>query len=327
LVLHYLWVLSADATFEAAAVEASARRAARLATVRATSGGGIARAALTAPKSASRPWFPLRATGPAWTAILWKNTVNLTRSLAIGLVIRMVAAITILIVAFRSAGVFGSLAPNAAATPSTIIAAIALLGAVYLAFLGPLAIRNDFRQDLPYLPVLRTFPLRGRTVVLAEILSPTLALSAVQVALLFLAYVLTLHTVEVYVGLSTRTLALAGATLVLPLLNAVSFTIQNALALLFPAWVRPNNPTAPGGFELMGQRLLAAFASLVALLIALCPPALVATIVAWMIGAPLVPTIAICTIAAATTAILELALFWSWLGRVYDRTDATVLVA
>jgi ABC-2 type transport system permease protein len=327
LALHYLWVLSADATFESAAVEASARRAARMAALRsAGSVGGLARATMRAPRTASRPWFPLRATGPAWTAILWKNTVNLTRSLALGLVLRVVAAITVLIIAFRSAGVFGTLGPSATATPSTITAAIALLGALYLAFLGPLAIRNDFRQDLPYLPVLRTFPLRGRTVVLAEILSPTVALSAIQIALLLLAYGLTLQTVTVWVPLVTRTLALAGAAVVLPLLNAVSFTIQNTLTLLFPAWSRPN-PTAPSGFELMGQRLLAAFAALFALLIALVPPALVATVVAWLIGGSLLTTIAVCTVAAAATAVLELALAWSWLGRVYDRTDATVLVA
>jgi ABC-2 type transport system permease protein len=325
LVLHYLWVLRADATFETAAVEASARRAARLAARAAgASAMGAARAARTVPRTASRPWFPLAETGPAWMAIVWKNTVNLTRGLALSLVLRMVVAITILVFSFRAAGLFGSLSRQSAATPATITAAIALIGAAYLAFLGPLAIRNDLRQDLPYLPVLRTFPLRGRTVVLAEILAPTLALSAVQLVLLVLAYVLTLDTITVDIPLATRTVALAGAALAVPVLNAVSFTIQNALTLLFPAWSRLG-ATTPTGFEMMGQRLLAAFAAMVALLLSLLPPTLAALIVAWLIHGPLVPTVAVSVLAGTLTALGELTLACRWLGRVYDRTDATVL--
>jgi len=96
------------------------------------------------------------------------------------------------------------------ATPATIAAAIALIGAGYLALLGPLAVRNDLRQDLAYLPVLRTFPLPGHRVVLAEVLSPTLALSAVQLALILTAYLLTLgRVIAIDIPLATRTLALA----------------------------------------------------------------------------------------------------------------------
>jgi ABC-2 type transport system permease protein len=326
LVLHYLWVLRADATFETAAVEASARRAARLA-ARATGTGALGTASGTTgavPRTAPRPWFPLAPSGPAWMAIVWKNTVNLTRGLALGLVVRMVLAITILMVTFRAAGVFGSLSGHSAATPATITAAIALIGAGYLALLGPLAIRNDFRQDLPYLPVLRTFPIRGRTVVLAEILAPTLALSAVQLALLALSYALTLDAVTVDIPLATRTLALAGAVVAVPVLNAVSFTIQNTLTLLFPAWSRLGT-TTPTGFEMMGQRLLAAFAAMAALLLALVPPTLAALAIAWLVHGPLVPTVTVAVFTGAVTAVGELSLACRWLGRVYDRTDVTAL--
>jgi hypothetical protein len=210
------------------------------------------------------------------------------------------------------------------ATPATITAGIALVGAAYLALLGPLAVRNDLRQDLAYLPVLKTFPLPGHAVLLAEILSPTLALSAVQLALLALSYVLTLHTVVVDIPLGVRTLALVGAGVAVPLLNATSFTIQNALALFFPAWSRLG-ATVPTGFEMMGQRLLAALAAMVALLFSLGPPALVALGVATLLAAPPVATGIVAVIAAAATSAGELALACRWLGRVYDRTDVTVL--
>jgi hypothetical protein len=320
LVLHYLWVLRADATFETAAVEASARRAARLAARPAGNTGAMR----TAPITASRPWFALAPSGPAWMAIVWKNTVALTRGFAIGLVVRMVLALAILVFSLRAAGVFGSLSDHSVATPATIAAAIALVAAAYLSLLGPLAVRNDLRQDLAYLPVLRTFPLSGRTVLLAEIASPTLALSAVQIALCLGSYLLTLDAVVVDISLSTRTLALAGVCLAVPLLNATSFAIQNALALFFPGWSRLG-ATTPTGFELMGQRLLAAFAAMVTLLLALLPPVLVAVGVSWLIAAPPVATAIVAVITASVTSVAELALVCRWLGRVYDRTDVTAL--
>jgi hypothetical protein len=321
LVLHYVWVLRADATFETAAVDASARRAARLA-ARAADGhtGGVR----LAPLTASRPWFALGASGPAWMAIVWKNTVALTRGLAIGLVVRMALAIGILAFTFRAAGVFGSLSAQSVATPATITAAIALVAAGYLALLGPLAVRNDLRQDLAYLPVLRTFPIAGHAVLLAEIVSPTLALSVVQLALLLVAYLLTLNAVVIDIPLGVRTLALAGACIAVPLLNATSFTIQNALALFFPAWSRLGT-VVPTGFEMMGQRLLAAFAAMAALLVGLAPPTVVALGVAWLVSAPPVATAVVAVIAAAVTSIAELAVGCRWLGRVYDRTDVTAL--
>jgi hypothetical protein len=322
LVLHYLWVLRADATFETAAVAASARRAARLA-------ARTSNAARIGPRTASRPWFPLGASGPAWMAIVWKNTLNLTRGVGLSITVRVGLAIAILVITFRAAGLFGSLSPHSVTTPATITAAIALIGAGYLAFLGPLAIRNDFRQDLPYLGVLRTFPLRGRTIVLAEVMAPTLALTAVQLALLVLAYLLTLDTVAVDIPLTTRTMALAGAVIAVPLLNAVSFTIQNALTLLFPAWSRLGT-TTPTGFEMMGQRLLAAFAAMVALLVALVPPTAAALFAGWVLHlawrtSGLVPVIGVAVLAGAATAVVELTLACGWLGHMYDHTDVTAL--
>jgi len=222
--------------------------------------------------------------------------------------------------------VFGSMSPYSLATPATIAAAIALIGAGYLALLGPLAVRNDLRQDLAYLPVLRTFPLPGHRVVLAEVLSPTLALSAVQLALILAAYLLTLgRVIAIDIPLATRTLALAGAAIAIPLLNATSFTIQNALALLFPGWSRLGATTTPTGFEMMGQRLLAAFAAMVALLLALVLPTLAGLAVAWLVSASLVPTVIVATIAGCLTSVAELAVACRWLGRVYDRTDVTAL--
>jgi hypothetical protein len=150
----------------------------------------------------------------------------------------------------------------------------------------------------------------------------------VQFALLLGSYLLTLRTVAVDLSLTTRTLALAAACLVVPLLNATSFTIQNALALFFPAWSRLG-VSIPTGFEMMGQRLLAAFAAMLALLLALVPPIAAGFTAAWLV-APSSPTLpplgwAAALLAAVLTSAAELALACRWLGRVYDRTDVTVL--
>jgi len=313
LAVHYLWVLRADATFEEAAVEASARRAARIA-ARGTS------AARVVPITARRPWAPLADAGQPWMAIVWKNTVALTRGFPMRLVVRTLLGIGIIIVVLRASGVFGSGGPQSAVTPATLAAVIALVVVAYLAILGPLVIRNDLRQDLPYLPILRTFPVSGVTIVFAEVIGPAAAVSAAQIALLVLAYGLTLHAVGIDLPLATRSAALAAGCVACPVLNLAGFTIQNGLALLFPAWSRLG--ATPGArFELIGQQLLATGAALIALLLVLTPPVAAAAAAGWLLPTPPQVTVAIAALLFGAVASTELWLLFQWLGRVYDRLD------
>jgi hypothetical protein len=104
-------------------------------------------------------------------------------------------------------------------------------------------------------------------------------------------------------------------------MNLLGMLIQNAAALLFPAWI-PLGSGRPGGVEALGQNLLmmVVFAALLSVLL-LLPLAIGG-------GAFLLLRGAIDEWAAlpATVLILgiiafEAALLVEWLGRIFERTD------
>lgn len=321
LALHYVWVLRADATFEEAAVDASARRAARIAARSATSS-----ALAPVPSSASRPLVRLAPTGQPWTAIVWKNTVALTRGLRLTVAARVAVVLVVIVSVLRSTGAFGSDGVPSTANGLVVLGgALSLVAAVYLTLLGPLVVRNDLRQDLAHLSVLRTYPLRGRTVVFAEVVSSATAVTVLQLGLLIVGYLLTVRYQSAEWPVRTRTLELLASFLVLPTINGASFLIQNAMALLLPGWVRLGAVTASAGIELIGQRALAAIASFLALAVVLALPAGAAALVAWLVGVTTV-TGAAATLAAGFAVIaVELWLAVEWLGGVYERVDPTAI--
>jgi ABC-2 type transport system permease protein len=310
LVFHYLWVLRADAVFEDAAVDASARRAARIAARTAAAQSGVA------PRSpnSTRTLVRLSSDGPAWLAIIWKNATAAARGLKLTAGIRFAF---VLIVTFSIARAVG-FTPSNGTSPMFLLGIAAAFAVAYLTLAGPLTIRNDLRADLAHLPMLRTYPLSGRTVVLAEILSSTLTLTAMQVVLLIVAFGL-LDDIPI----RQRGAILAGALVVLPTINLVSLTIQNAIALLVPAWVRLGRPMDSGqiAFEALGQQALGVIASLIALTLTLAPAVGAGVGVAIAAGGS---TLAVTggVIVGLVIAAAELWFAVQWLGSVFDRTDA-----
>src|SRR5439155_1724547 len=71
--------------------------------------------------------------------------------------------------------------------------------------LGPQWVRNDLRNDLLKLDLLRSYPLPGRAVVAAETAASTLVLTALQLALLVIAYLAFLGNATMEPDLRTRT--------------------------------------------------------------------------------------------------------------------------
>jgi ABC-2 type transport system permease protein len=322
LILHYVWVLRADATFEEAAVDASARRAARLA-------ARSARLTTTAPTTATRPWVRLAPTGHPAAAIIWKNFVSLTRGFRPTLAARIAVILIVIVIVMRSTGGFtGDSGLSRASGPAVLGAVFAIIAAFYLTFFGPLLVRNDLRQDLTQLAILRTYPLRGRTVVTAEIASSAGVVTVIQIGLLVVAFLLTVRTPSDMVDLTVRTriLALVASCLAIPAVNATSFLIQNGIALLFPGWVRLGAPIAAaggggGGIELMGQRLLAAAASFLALVAALVIPVGAGLAVGWLVGVATITRAAAALGVGFALLAAELWLGVEWLGHVYDRVE------
>ncbi|HSY80663.1 MAG TPA: putative ABC exporter domain-containing protein [Gemmatimonadaceae bacterium] len=308
LVFHYVWVLRADAVFEDAAVDASARRAARL----------RARAATTRPATTNtRTLVRLSPYGPAWSAIVWKNVTAAARGLKLTATIRFTFVLVITFSVWRAVGFQAA----KESSPVVLVGLAALVAVAYLALAGPLTIRNDLRADLAHLPMLRTYPLHGRTVVFAEVLSSTLTLTAMQVALLAIAF----GTLTEW-PIAERFGVLLAAIVILPVVNLMSLTIQNAIALLVPAWVRIGGPLDSGqiAFEALGQRALGAIAALIALAIALAPATVAGVAVTAVVGmSPLAVTLGLAVGLAVAGA--ELALAMRWLGGLFDRTDPVAL--
>ena len=309
LVLNYAWVLRSDAAFE----EASAEHAERQAATRPASRAVVKGAAATP--------FTLAPDGPPETAILWKNLILVGRYVSLRTLLRLLPLIVVFGVVARGQGGGGAAAfAGAMALP---LAAIAVL-------LGPQMMRNDLRQDLARLPLLKTWPVRGAALIRGEVLAPAVVVTAAAWLLLLAAAMLGAgprpDSREGVVWASRASL-LAAACLLAPALVASQLVVQNGLAVLFPAWSAIGE-TRARGIDAMGQRMLLLGGMLLALVVSLVPGIVVAGAFAFaayrLTGAILVVAPAL-IVSAVVLAECWLAI--EGLGRVLDRTDPSAVEA
>jgi hypothetical protein len=311
--LNFGWVLRSDTAFE----EASAASAEKIA-ARRVRGAVIATPRVrrtTAP-------FTLGVEGRPEIALLWKNLILIGRYASLRTLLRVLPAIAVMgmMVSFmgRDAG---------KAWP-TIAAMMALMFAFVATLFGPQIARNDLRQDLSHLAILRTWPVRGSAIVRGEILAPTVVLSAVVLVCLACAAALSGH-VPFLTGVSLADrMAFAAAALALsPGIIVTQITLQNGLAVMFPAWVGPTN-RGRQGFDVMGQRILLVYGMLLGLAIALVPAAAAAALIAYPVSIVtgrfpvLLPALV-----ASVVLFVQAGLVATLLGRMFDRTDVGALDA
>lgn len=307
MVLHYVWVVRSDTAFEEAAAEVSLQRARRLSERRA------GRAPSLRPLTrATPPLFRLAPAGWPAGAILWKNLVAVTRTrrirsaaVALGL-----AALVVTALSFNPEGTLAEIAGWLMASWAGITIVV-----------GPQWVRNDLRGDLLKLDLLRSYPLRGWSVVLAEAGASTLVLTTVQWSLLGIAYLAFLGNQSMVPTLEERSLLLLAGVIYLPSINLLGMLIQNGAALLYPAWVHLGSGR-PGGVETLGQNLLMMIAFLALLGVTLALPAAIGgggfLLLRSQLGAwAAVPATAL----ALAIMAFEAALMVEWLGRVFERTD------
>jgi len=309
--LHYPWVTHTDAAFEEAVADAAAKRARAMAATRNPRRRSVAIAEGTVPK----PWFVLAPTGHPAIAIIWKNVLAYTRALRLTTLALLVCGVLLIGTAvYSEVGDWSELA-----SIGEMLCAIPL---IMLVILGPGFVRADLRQDLLQLDQLRSYPLRGSTIVAAEIASTAVILTAMQYLLLAFAASLASFDSHAPVPIAPAVLI---ALVALPTLNAISLTVANGAALLFPGWVRLGDGRA-AGIEAMGQNVLAILVSLIVTLLAMFLPLVVATLVASGVSAAtsrsldawaFVPAVPI----GALVAFGELWLVIKWLGRAFARTD------
>jgi hypothetical protein len=133
---------------------------------------------------------------------------------------------------------------------------------------GPQFIRNDLRHDLPHLPALRALPLRGHTLLAAEVASSALTLTALAAALTIVAY-LGLRTSPDIPAWLRHWPALAGVLLALPGCSVMVMVVQNAGAVLFPEWSQLAGRT--GSAAALGTNLLGVLMTMLAGAILLLP--------------------------------------------------------
>jgi hypothetical protein len=263
-------------------------------------------------RKTTAPLFRLAPIGWPAGAILWKNLVAVTRTrrmrsaaLTLGTLGVVVAALS-----FKPEG-----------TLAEIAGWLALFWAGLLIVTGPQYVRNDLRGDLLKLDLLRSYPLRGWSVVIAEAAASTIVLTAVQLTLLGIAYLAFLGNQSMEPDLEERTLLLAAAVIFLPAINLLGMLIQNGAALLYPAWVRLGSGR-PGGVEALGQNLLmmVAFVALLSLTLAL-PLAIAAG--TFVLLRPVLENWAVvpATLLAVGAMAFEAALMVDWLGGIFERTD------
>ena len=305
LLLHYVWVVRSDTAFEETAAELSLQRARALS----QNAGHPSR---EGAYGSSRPVLRLGTSGWPAGAILWKNLVAVTRTRRI-----RNAALTL--------GVAGVIVTALSFDPDGSLAELAGWLAVTWAGLtimtGPQYVRNDLRGDLLKLDLLRSYPLSGWSVVLAETAASTLMLTIIQFALLAVAYLAFLGNTTMVPDLEERTLLLLASFVCLPAINLLGMLIQNGAALLFPAWVRLGSGRM-AGVEALGQNLLMMIAFVAILSVTLIVPVAIAG-GGFLLLRPVLDNWAAIPSAALGLLLVgfEAALMVDWLGRVFERTD------
>jgi len=302
LALNYIWVVRSDASFEEASAEASERLArGRL---------GPQPTARLVNGAVSTP-FHLGLRGPAEVAILWKNLILVSRYVSLKVLLRFLPPFLILgIIATRNAesgwaGIFGG---------------ACLIAFIMSVLLGPQLARNDLRQDLANLAVLKSWPLRGATLVRGQVLAPaamlvTIAWCAALGGFLFAS------------RLDINASMLMAAILLSPGLIVMQLLFQNAIAVLWPAWVVVSSHRARG-IDVMGQRMIMMFGLMLALVVAILPAAVAGGIVVaglywttgqlWIVGPAAVAAIVLFMEALAGSEII---------GRLFERTDVNAIDA
>ena len=255
---HFWWVLRTDSAFEEAAAEASAAQAKRIADLRSR---GISGATIST--KGVRRTIPLRAVGIPAVAILWKNVLWLVRTGQVRMLVGLpvVAAVAALVFAGRSPG-----------AEYFIIISCLMMAALVVVF-APMTMRNDLRGDLARLPMLKTLPLRGWQIMLAEVASSATPTAALQFLLVWDALLAMSFVPKDMLPPEVRMGIFLGAPALCVGLNLANFTIHNGLALLFPAWVRLGE-TGVNGIEAVGQSMLTMLVTLLMLGVLLAVPAL-----------------------------------------------------
>lgn len=296
------WVLISDAGLDVIAERVAEQQAATPAAKRGR-------------KYVARPvaWL-LAPSGRPEVALIWKAAVQTFRVVDRRVLLR-VAVILIW------AAVTVSLAGRVRGF-TQVIGTLFTLASAFTVIMGPQLMRIDLRQDLHHLELLKTLPLRAADVVRSEMLWPALVVTAVA---WFLAGLGALLARSAFPSTSTSWVvsAVIAFFVIAPPLILAQFTVHNAAALLFPAWIA-SGQGRPRGVDAMGQRLIMLFGTWLVLLTGLLPAAIVTAILWFAFYRFVGPWILIPgALSGALIVAIEILIATEALGPAYERLDIT----
>ena len=297
------WMLRVDESFQEAAAASASKRAEKAPARRAA----VARARATG--------LSLAPTGPPEPAFFWKNGVQTLRLTGLPL-IRIAVATMVVVIAVTSSFVNAMQLRGSAAAVCTISIAIAAFAAV----LGPQVVRTDLRSDLMHLDLLKTWPVRPGALIRGEMAWPATMLTCISWMAVAVAAVFSPAAFPRILP-ATRAAIAGAAFVVLPAIIFAHYLVQNAAALVFPAWV-PLGQQRPRGVDAIGQRIILLAGVLVALVVFVVPGLIGGAIIwlafqRWIGILILVPAAAVCTAIVAVEVLVSTEL----LGPIYERLD------
>lgn len=245
--------------------------------------------------------FELDQRGPPEAALVWKNTMRVSRARWAGIASGGLALLLAI-----------ALLPAILRLHDVTFGVLALLGGVpmiILPLLAGMTWNNDLRAELAHIELVRTWPVSARRFVLAQVLSPAILSfvassfgAGVVLTSLFgsrLREALTgqrstlvlLPRAGEFLGVRTGLATVLVFASFLPMAAAVSFfssALQNIATLFIPAWMA-HSADRRRGVAALGQRMLFSAALGLALLLASVPSALLvgaAVGLQWWIGIP-----------------------------------------
>lgn len=250
---------------------------------------------------------------PEW-AFLWKGALHTFR-----LVDRRVLTRGVLIVIWLVGTVALFERTRGLAQALAVLAAV---GAGFTVLMGPQIFRLDLRQDLQHLEVLKTWPVRPSAVVRGEIAWPAAMTTVIAWILVVVALALSAAVLPARGG-ELRFVIGAASLVLIPALVLAQYSVHNAVALLFPAWISMG-PRRPRGLDAMGQRLIVLGATVLMLLVSLVPGLLVGGAL-WLACYRVMGIWALVpgALASSATVIAEVLFAIEALGPAYEKLDLT----
>jgi hypothetical protein len=230
--------------------------------------------------------------------------------------IRYAAALTLIAV---SASAAISAARQARGIAMTLCS-LAIGAAAFTVVLGPQMVRTDLRGDLQHLDQLKTWPVAPAAVLRGQLLAAGVVLTGVAWVAIACAAIL---SPAGFPSISmTWRLSIAGAAAIMaPAFVFAQLLIQNAMAVLFPAWV-PLGNERPRGVDALGQRLILLGGVLVLVALTMLP-GVVAGGVLWFtfqrwFGVLVLPPAAL---TCACVVFIEILVCTELLAPIYERLD------